>query len=128
MRAEVWIGPERRRRWSVDEKLRIVREAFAPAARVADVARRRDVSRAQIYQWRAELRDGRLTGAGTEITGFVPVDIPLDVAATAFEQPATCAASNPVIEIGLAGGRSLKVPSSLPASDLRRLIRAVEEA
>jgi hypothetical protein len=52
----------------------------------------------------------------------------LDVAATAFEQPATCAASDPVIEIGLAGGRSLKVPSSLPASDLRRLIRAVEEA
>ena len=126
MRAEVWVGPERRRRWSVDEKLRMVREAFAPAARVADVARRRDVSRAQIYQWRAELRDGRLTGAGTEITGFVPVDIALDVAA--FEQPATCAASDPVIEIGLAGGRSLKVPSSLPASDLRRLIRAVEEA
>ena len=123
MRAEVWVGPERRRRWSVEEKLRIVREAFAPAARVADV------SRAQIYQWRAELRDGRLTAAGTEIIGFVPVDVPSDVAATAFEQPAPrAAASDPVIEIGLAGGRSLKVPSSLPASDLRRLIRAVEEA
>jgi transposase len=51
MRAEVWVGPERRRRWSIDEKLQVVREAFAPAARVADVARRRDVSRAQIYQW-----------------------------------------------------------------------------
>ena len=48
MRAEVGVGPERRRRWSVDEKLRIVREAFAPAARVADVARRRDVSRAHL--------------------------------------------------------------------------------
>lgn len=129
MRAEVWVGPERRRRWSADEKLRIVREAFAPAARVADVARRRDVSRAQIYQWRAELRDGRLTAAGTEIIGFVPVDVPLAVAATAFEQPAPgAAACDPVIEIGLAGGRSLKVPSSLPASDLRRLIRAVERA
>jgi len=33
-----------------------------------------------------------------------------------------------VIEIGLAGGRSLKVPSTLPAARLRRLIRAVEEA
>ena len=49
MRAEVGVGPERRRRWSVDEKLRIVREAFAPAARVADVARRRDgVARAHL--------------------------------------------------------------------------------
>ena len=64
MRAEIWVGPERRRRWSVDEKLRIVREAFAPEARVADVARRRDVSRAQIYQWRAELGDGRLVTGG----------------------------------------------------------------
>jgi transposase len=129
MRAEIWVGAERRRRWSVDEKLRIVREAFAPEARVADVARRRDVSRAQIYQWRAELGDGRLTAAGTEVVGFVPVELSLEGTASAgFEQPAPIAASAPVIEIGLAGGRSLKVPSSLPASDLRRLIRAVEEA
>ena len=129
MRAEIWVGPERRRRWSVDEKLRIVREAFAPEARVADVARRRDVSRAQIYQWRAALGDGRLTAAGTEIVGFVPVELPLDgTASTGFEQPAASAASDPVIEIGLAGGRSLKVPSTLPVAELRRLIRAVEEA
>lgn len=129
MRAEIWVGPERRRRWSVDEKLRIVREAFAPEARVADVARRRDVSRAQIYRWRAELGDGRLTAGGTEVVGFVPVELSLEGTPSAcFEQPAPIAASAPVIEIGLAGGRSLKVPSSLPASDLRRLIRAVEEA
>lgn len=44
MRAEILVGPERRRRWSVAEKLRIVREAFAPGAHVSDVALRRDVS------------------------------------------------------------------------------------
>jgi transposase len=129
MRAEILVGPERRRRWSVDEKLRIVCEAFAPEARVADVARRRDVSRAQIYQWRAALGDGRLAAAGTEVVGFVPVELSLEGTAPAgFQPPAPSAASAPLIEIGLAGGRSLKVPSSLPASDLRRLIRAVEEA
>ena len=53
MRAEILVGRERRRRWSTNDKLRIVREAFAPGARVALVARRRDVSRSQIYQWRA---------------------------------------------------------------------------
>lgn len=53
MRAEILVGPERRRRWSVAEKLRIVGEAFAPGAHVSDVALRRDVSRGQIYQWRA---------------------------------------------------------------------------
>lgn len=70
MRAEILVGPERRRRWSVGEKLRIVREAFAPGAHVSDVARRRDVSRGQIYQWRAELRDGLLTGLGTDIVAM----------------------------------------------------------
>ena len=35
MRAEILVGRERRRRWSVDDKLQIVREAFAPGARVA---------------------------------------------------------------------------------------------
>ena len=35
MRAEILVGRERRRRWSADDKLQIVREAFAPGARVA---------------------------------------------------------------------------------------------
>lgn len=125
MRAEILVGCERRRRWSVAEKLRIVGEAFAPGAHVSDVALRRAVSRGQIYQWRAELRDGRLAEAGTDIVGFVPVD----VAASTLEPPAASeVAADLVIEIGLAGGRSLKVPSSLPTADLRRLICAVEEA
>ena len=126
MRAEVLVGPERRRRWSVEEKLRIVREAFEPGARVADVARRHDVSRAQIYQWRAALRDGRPTAPGTGIVGFVPVDVG---ASSAMAAPATVEpGTGQPVEIGLAGGRSLKVSSSLPTTELRRLIRAVEGA
>ena len=77
MRAEILVGRERRRRWSATEKEAIVREAFAPGARVALVARRRDVSRSQIYQWRAALREGRLSDKGGEVVGFVPVEVPL---------------------------------------------------
>ena len=73
MRAEVLVGPERRRRWTAEQKLRIVEEAFEHGVRVADVARRRDVSRAQIYQWRAELGgNDRSAEAGRDIVGFVP--------------------------------------------------------
>ncbi len=122
MRAEIWVGPERRRRWTVEEKVTTVREAFAPGARVAEVARRRDVSRAQIYQWRAALRAGRLGAVGGEVVDFVPVEV-TDEAAT----PAPEAAAEPV-EIDLVGGRRLKVTSSLPTAELRRLIRAVEGA
>lgn len=122
MRAEILVGPERRRRWSVEEKLEIVREAAAPGVRVADVARRRDVARAQVYQWRAALREGRLAGPGAGVVGFVEIGAP----ATPDAPPPTDPGQP--VEISLAGGRSLKVWSSLPAAELRRLIRAVEGA
>ena len=52
----VMHGPERRRRWNDEERLRILAEAFAPGACVADVARLHDISTARIYTWRAKLR------------------------------------------------------------------------
>ncbi|NKJ44256.1 transposase [Novosphingobium sp. SG720] len=48
--------PERRRRWIDEERLRILAEAAAPGACVADVARRHDISTARIYTWRHKLR------------------------------------------------------------------------
>lgn len=55
-RFEVLTGPERRRRWSEDQKRAIVAESFAPGAVVSEVARRVDISAGQIYRWRQELR------------------------------------------------------------------------
>ena len=55
-RVEVLSSPERRRRWSAEEKRSIVAEAFAPGASVGAVARRVDVVPGQIYRWRHELR------------------------------------------------------------------------
>ena len=130
MRAEILVGRERRRRWSVAEKQSIVREAFAPGARLALVARRQDVSRSQIYQWRAALREGRLGDKGGEVVGFVPVEMPLAPSVAPSMRPlgVDSFAAVSMIEIGLPGGRSLKVPTSLPSPELRRLIRAVEGA
>ena len=62
-RVEVLSGPERRRRWSADQKRSIVAEAFAPGASVCEVARRADVVPGQIYRWRQQLR--------TAAAGFV---------------------------------------------------------
>jgi len=136
MRAEILVGPERRRRWSEEEKARIVEEAFAPGACVAAVARRRGVTRSQVYQWRAALREGRLSEAGTSLAGFVPVALETRSASgrsnglgggldgNAGEPPRADAR----IEVVLAGGRCLKMPASLPSAALRRLIRAVEGA
>jgi transposase len=55
-RVEVITGPERRRRWSDDQKRAIVAASFASGAVVSQVARRAEISPGQIYRWRQELR------------------------------------------------------------------------
>jgi transposase len=54
-RVEVLSGPERRRRWSAEQKRSIVAEAFAAGGSVCEVARRMDLVPGQIYRWRREL-------------------------------------------------------------------------
>ena len=49
-----------RRRWSAEDKARIVRESFVPGERVGEVARRYGVSRWQLSSWRALARAGKL--------------------------------------------------------------------
>lgn len=81
----VFSGAERRRRWSEDQKLAIVSEAFAPGACVAEVARRRDVSTSLLYDWRRKLM-GPAVGGSEPLMGFaqaVMVDAPVAGLATA---------------------------------------------
>src|SRR5258707_710801 len=53
---EVLAGPERRRRWSVEQKQAIVAAAFGPGAVGREVARRADVTAGLVYRWRRGLR------------------------------------------------------------------------
>ncbi len=48
MRHEVIVGVERRRHWSDEEKLSILREVGIGGATVSDVARRHDLTRQHI--------------------------------------------------------------------------------
>ena len=43
-RVEIITGPERRRRWSEDEKLQLVEEACRPGHSVSQVARQRGIN------------------------------------------------------------------------------------
>jgi hypothetical protein len=56
MRVEVLGGLERRRRWSQDDKARIVEETLAPGAKVTKVARRNEVAASLIFTWRRQAR------------------------------------------------------------------------
>ena len=56
-RIELITGCERRRRWSDDDKARIVVESFVPGANVSEVARRNGLSPQQLFAWRREARE-----------------------------------------------------------------------
>src|SRR5450631_3568116 len=56
-------GAERRRRWSLEERARILAALEEPGAVVAEVARRADVCTSLVYKWRREAR-GAADGCG----------------------------------------------------------------
>ncbi len=74
---EIITGVERRRRWRDEDKLRIVAEAEAPDAVFAQVARRHDISRGQLWNWRRLARAGVLRLA-TMPAEFLPVRVTLE--------------------------------------------------
>src|SRR6516165_5612094 len=78
--AEVLGRIERRRRFSVDQKLAVLSEATAPGANMSAVARRHGLLPAQVYKWRrlAELGVIGVPGA-SELPSFVAVEITKDV-------------------------------------------------
>jgi transposase-like protein len=74
--AEILTQPERRRRWTVEQKLALVAEA---ARRVddTDCPPLRDLDRAFMYMWRWLAQQGELSLAPVPANspGFVPVEI-----------------------------------------------------
>jgi transposase len=111
-RVEVITGPERRRRWSEEQKRAIVAESLAPGAVVSEVARHADVCPGQIYRWRQELR----AVAG----GFAQVLIaPPEIAAT----PA--AEGEPAIELEFAGRVRVRIPGTVRAELAAAVVKAL---
>jgi transposase len=53
-RIELITGSGRRRRWSTDDKARIVLESLAPGANVSEVARRHGLRPQQLFGWRRQ--------------------------------------------------------------------------
>jgi len=73
MRGEVLVGPERRRRWSGDEKARIVEESLRSGTQVAEIARRYGVSRSLVYEWRRAARRAPGSPVAPPEPAFVPI-------------------------------------------------------
>jgi transposase len=125
---EIITGVERRRRWSLEEKLRIVAETEQPGSGIAEIARRYEISRGLLWNWRSEVRRGVLR---PELPpSFLPVQmISEPVTGSSMKHVASSsaigadpAASGGTIEIILPDGTSVKVGPDVGLVTLRRVM------
>ena len=65
-RIEVITGSMRRRRWSTEQKLRIIEESYQSGTTVSEVARRHGVAANLLFRWRKLLADGGAAAVGSD--------------------------------------------------------------
>ena len=137
-RVEIITGPERRRRWSEEEKLQLVEEACRPGMSVSLVARQRGINASQLFAWRRQaLANGRVVdnrsepGAAPALT-FAPVEIATDPsiageqARPARRRKGTKASG--AIEVELKSGDRVRVEGCADANLVARIVSALRRA
>ena len=103
-----------RRRWSVDQNLSILREAFGPEASVSATCQRHAVGSGLLYTWRRQALAGDLTGAKrTPAPSFAEVEVSV---------PAPATAGSGQIGIELPSGVRLTVDAAVDADALARVM------
>ena len=130
-RIEVLTGPDRRRRWSADDKARIVEETLAPGAKVTEVARRNGVAASVVFTWRRQART-----AEQVVPCFAPVQIAAAVetgeenlkprAEDDRRMRQVPAARNGLIEIDLGNRRRIRVDAQFDPEALARVLDVLE--
>jgi transposase len=127
-RLEVFTGTGRRRRWTAEQKARIVAESHEGGESVCAVARRHGLTPQQLFGWRRKLRQRTKSEAGENGVAFAPViieasrphaDAPIAVAA--------CPGGWPMIEIVI-GAATVRVRPGIDAVTLTAVLRAVRAA
>jgi len=119
---EVITSVQRRRRWSLEEKQRIVAESARPDRTVLQVAREHGIAPNQLFTWRRQLL-AAATGADVGANGFVPVRISGEGSAAGRSAPSAVMAGG--IEIRLPSGVVIGVGSEVDVEALRRVLTAL---
>ena len=146
MGSEIIEVVERRRRWPVEVRLRILDEVLQPGASIAAVADRNGVSRGLVYQWLRQVREGRMPGLSLKpeaASSFTAVrvapeprsDPPTSAAVMSPSLPSLAPPRPPAaaprrrtgtVEIRLANGRVIKVDEGIDVDALARLVGALD--
>ena len=118
-RMTVISGAERRRRWSDEDRARILAATFEPGAVIAEVARREDVCTSLVFKWRREMRQA----AEADTRGFAPVVIEPAPAALSSSTSPSCSGSA-VIEVDLKDAR-VRIHAGAPSSAIAAVLKAL---
>ena len=118
-RVEVITDGGRRRRYDEEEKLRLVKGAFSPGAKVAEFARAEGVDASLLYRWRRQYLGGTVAR---------PSFAPLVVAAEAeplVESAAPEAPEPGIVEVELACGSRLRITGAADPAAIRAIMGAL---
>jgi transposase len=111
-RVEVITGVGRRRRWTVEEKARIVAESLDPATTSSAVARRYGLHASQLFIWRQQIA----ASMAPKAPEFVPVLL--------ADDSTIPAEATGRMEIAL-GPAVIRVGADVDAAALRRVLEVV---
>lgn len=118
---DVRIRPVRRRSWSDEDKLRIVRETLEPGAIALAVAERHGLSTGLLFTWRKQM-------LAMAMSGFTPVEVrqealPAPPSAPVREMPVSAASGD--LQVVLPGGAELRFSGTLTPGLLREVLAAL---
>jgi transposase len=116
------VDTGRRRRWSEDEKLKIVLESLQAPRQVAATARRYGVSRSLLLRWRRSFRPEPNDCA--DQLGFVPAMV---VAGSGATPGPAGPASSGAIEIEFAAGARMRITGTVDAAMLKAAVAALAD-
>ena len=127
-RLEVFTGAGRRRKWSNEDKARIVAETVASGDSVCAVARRHGLSPQQLFGWRRQLREA--AAGNSEEVKFVPavVDVGASAPALGRERKARRCKSKPdvgMIEVDVEGV-TIRVGRGADATMIAAIVQALK--
>jgi len=124
-RVEVITSVERRRRWSREDKERLVAASLEPGVTASEIARSAGIYVSQLFRWRKELCN-RSGGGGAQL---VPVQIVAPMAPATKEAESPASTSLParrrrhgIIEIEVGGGRRVRVGCDVDTEALKRVL------
>jgi transposase len=113
----------RRRRWSEEEKLKIVLESLQGPRLVSATARRHGISRSQLLQWRRSFRAERKGPAEQQI-GFVPAVLVPESKSVGLPPPAGLAGGG-AIDIEFISGARMRITGAVDTAVLTAAVAAL---